>query len=184
MRLTPLALAKCERQRTPAPVTERSCSLARKAAFGATPFRVQTQQKAAVRDHAAMNNGDPSEYDRRITSGAIGAFGSYLMSTAYDVAIRDTNRVLSGHGRDARGRALHKRLKRLSDDEMAAARELARRRAVSALHGLLHGLSHDEERIQLIFDGEDVARSSDGLHGDLFTWMRDLSEFPFDWENE
>jgi hypothetical protein len=29
-----------------------------------------------------------------------------------------------------------------------------------------------------------VAQASDGLHGDLFIWMRDLNEFPHDWEHE
>jgi len=125
-----------------------------------------------------MSEDGPGEYDRRITSGAAGAFGSYLMSAAYDVAIRDTNRIVSGEGRDAKSRALHARLESLSEDEKAAAQELARHGVVSALHGLLHGLSHDEDRIRLLFDGEDVARASDGLHGDLFIWMRDLSEFP------
>jgi hypothetical protein len=131
-----------------------------------------------------MSNGELGDYDRRITSGAIGAFGRYLMSTAYDVATEDTNRVLSGQRSDANARALHERLKELSEDEKAAAQELARQAVVSALHGLLHGLSHDDDRIRLLFDGEDVAQASDGLHGDLFVWMRDLSEFPYDWENE
>lgn len=131
-----------------------------------------------------MSNGGPNEYDRRITSGAVGAFGSYLMSVAYDVAIKDTNLTLSGQGTGAKSRALHERLKALSDDEKAAAHELAHRAVVSALHGLLHGLSHDEDRIRLVFDGEDVAQASDGLHGDLFLWMRDVSEFPYDWEND
>jgi hypothetical protein len=131
-----------------------------------------------------MINGGPSEYDRRITSGAIGAFGSYLMSTAYDVAIKDTNRILSGRAKRAKNRALYERLDVLSADEKAAAQELARNAVVSALHGLLYGLSHDEDRIRLFFDGENVAQRSDGLHGDLFIWMRDLSEFPYDWENQ
>jgi hypothetical protein len=131
-----------------------------------------------------MSNGSPGGYDRRITGGALGAFGSYLMSTAYDVAIRDTERVLRGQGKDARSLALHERLGSLSEDERAAVRALARQAVISALHGLLHGLSIDEDRIRLLFDGEDVARASDGLHGDLFIWMRDLSEFPYDWEND
>jgi hypothetical protein len=131
-----------------------------------------------------MSNGGPGEYNRRITNGAVGAFGSYVMSVAYDVAIKDTDQLLTGQAKDAKSRGLYERLERLSTDEKEAAHEVARQAVVSALHGLLHGLSHDEDRIRLVFDGEDVAQASDGLHGDLFVWMRDLSEFPYDWEND
>jgi hypothetical protein len=77
-----------------------------------------------------MSNGGPGEYDRRITSGAIGAFGSYLMSVAYDVAIKDTNLILSGQAKDPGRRALHERLEAVSDDQKAAAHELARQAVV------------------------------------------------------
>ena len=58
--------------------------------------------------------------------------------------------------------------------------EVVRESLIAALHGLLHGLSHDEEQIRLIFEGHDVASESDGLHGDLFWWLRDLSRHPCD----
>ena len=48
------------------------------------------------------------------------------MSTAYDAAIKDTNRILSGQAKGAENRALHERLDVLSADEKAAAQELAR----------------------------------------------------------
>lgn len=132
----------------------------------------------------SMTTGSPDEYERRITSGAIGAFGTYVMSQAYDEAIRDTQLVLSGNAAGPKGRRLHERLKALSDDQRQAAAELARDAVMSALHGLLRGLSHDADQIRLLFRGEDVAQASDGLHGDLFVWIRDLSEFPYDWEHE
>ena len=129
-----------------------------------------------------MTERGPSEYDRRITTGAMGAFGSYLMSRAYDVAVEDTRRILDGTAASPQERELHQRLTPLTEDQKEAAAQLARQAVVSALHGLLHGLSHDEERICITFDGENVAEHSDGLHGDLFIWMRDLSAFPHDWE--
>ena len=131
-----------------------------------------------------MSSGGPDDYERKITSGAIGAFGGYLMSQAYDEAIRDTQRVLSGNAAGPKGRRLHERLKALTEDQRQAAAQLARDAVISALHGLLHGLSHDQNQVRLLFGGEDVAQASDGLHGDLFIWIRDLSEFPYDWEHE
>jgi hypothetical protein len=88
--------------------------------------------------------------------------------------------VLEGTAAAPHQRRLHDRLLTLSEDQAQAVAELARGAVISALHGLLHGLSHDDDRIRLLFDGEDVAQASDGLHGDLFTWLRDLSEFPYE----
>ena len=116
-----------------------------------------------------MPQSDPS------LSGVVGAFGDYLMKAAYDVAVSDTRMVLNGEGASEQARTLHARLASLADDERRAAAELARQAVVSALHGLLHGLSHDEDRIVLTFDGENVAAASDGLHGDLFRWIDELS---------
>ena len=73
-----------------------------------------------------MSNGGPDDYERKITSGAIGAFSRYLMSHAYDVAIRETQLVLSGDAAAPKSRRLHGRLRALSEDQRQAASELAR----------------------------------------------------------
>ena len=52
------------------------------------------------------------------------------------------------------------------------------------MHGLLLGLPHDEDQVRLLSAGEDVAQASDGVHRDLFVWIRDLSAFGHDWEHE
>ncbi len=134
------------------------------------PFCARTSAlKASDRHDGRMSQSEPS------LSGVVGAFGEYLMKTAYDVAIRDTRLVLNGGGASDQAKALHARLASLSDDERLAVAEVGRQAVVSALHGLLHGLSHDEDRIALTFDGENVAAASDGLHGDLFRWIDELS---------
>lgn len=123
-----------------------------------------------------MSQQDPS------TTGVVGAFGEYLMRNAYDVAIADTRNLLEGTAASAAAQDLHARLGSLTDDQRQAVAEVARDAVVSALHGLLHSLSHDKQRISLTFDGADIAAASDGLHGDLFVWMRDLSAYPHDRE--
>ena len=125
---------------------------------------------------------EPSDYDRRVTTGALGDFGRYLMSQTFDVAVRGTDSVLSGSARAPDAQQLHVRLSDLTEDQQDAVRELTRDAVIEALHGLLHGLSHDEDQIRLLYKGVDVAAESDGLHGDLFFWMRDLSETHYDWE--
>jgi hypothetical protein len=71
------------------------------------------------------------------------------------------------------------RLSELTSDERPAIIEVTRASIIEALHGLLHGVSHDTERIRLQFDGQDLAEISDGLHSDLFVWLRDLSKHPY-----
>jgi hypothetical protein len=46
---------------------------------------------------------------------------------------------------------------------------------VSCLHDLLHGVSHDRDRVRVLFDGHDVGDISDGLQGDLFAWLQEYS---------
>lgn len=127
-----------------------------------------------------MTTGGPDGYDQRATTGDLGGFGRYLMSHSVDEAIRATRRVLDGTAAAEVDRQLHERLGSLNDDQRAAIEEVARNAVVEALHGLLHGASCDELRI--LYRGVDVAAESDGLHADLFIWIRELSQFPHDWE--
>jgi hypothetical protein len=46
--------------------------------------------------------------------------------------------------------------------------------------GLLHGIYHDEDLIRVEFENHDVREGSDGLHGDLFMWLRNVSKYPYD----
>jgi hypothetical protein len=127
-----------------------------------------------------MSDEELSEHERRITTGTIGAFGRYLMERTFDEGVWSADLVLNGNPASPSDQALRERLRDLTADERQAVAELARDAVISALHGLLHGLSHDEDRIRLLFDGLDVAAASDGLHGDLFIWLRELSKYPYD----
>jgi hypothetical protein len=119
-------------------------------------------------------------YDRRLLDGPVGAFGKYLMERSYDEGMRSAEWTLDGRRRAEAHRRLTERLVRLDPDEREAAIELVRLALIDSLHGLLHGLSHDTASIRLIFDGHDVAEESDGLHGDLFLFLRLLSAYPYD----
>jgi hypothetical protein len=76
------------------------------------------------------------------------------------------------------GVRLSERLAVLYRDEREAVMQLVQDALVASLHGFLHGLSHDADSIRLLFDGHDVAKESDGLHADLFLFIRLLSEYP------
>lgn len=119
-------------------------------------------------------------YYARMMAGPVGRFGGYLMQRSFDPATAAAMRILNGTARAPRDRRLHERLSNLSSDEQAAVLGVTRAAIIEALHGLLHSISHDTERIQLKFDGQNLAELSDGLHGDLFDWLRDLSNHPYD----
>ena len=115
---------------------------------------------------------------------AVRRFGAYVMERAFDPGMDSVIGHLEGRWRDDKSRDLSRRLNSLTADEREAVVAVARESVIAALHGLLHSLSHDEDRIRLMFEGCDVAALSDGLHGDLFFWMRHLSRHAYDWEAE
>lgn len=119
-------------------------------------------------------------YYVRMMAGPVGHFGAYLMECCFDEGMDSALGTLEGKWKSDESMALTRRLASLSADQREAVVALVRDSLIAALHGLLHGLSHDEDRIRLLFDGHDVASESDGLQGDLFDWLRDLSRHPFD----
>jgi hypothetical protein len=131
-----------------------------------------------------VSGDDLNNYERRILGGPVGNFGRYLMERAYDTGMRSAEGTLSGHWKSARAQELTHRLAGLSADEQDAVMAVVRGALIAALHGLLHGLSHDEKEIQLLFEGHNVAQESDGLHGDLFLFLRLLSAYPCDSEDD
>ena len=122
---------------------------------------------------------DLTPYDERILSGPVGAFGKYLVERSYDEGMRSAEWTLAGRWRGESRRQLTERLGRLDDDEREAVTELVQSALIDSLHGLLHGLAHDGDRIRLLWEGHDVSSESDGLHGDLFLFLRLLSAYPY-----
>jgi hypothetical protein len=125
---------------------------------------------------------EQNPYYRRMMAGSRGRFGTYLMERSFDPGMWMATALLEGKLRAASDQALSKRLSALSADEREAVLAVARKCLIAALHGLMHGLSNDEALIQIVFEGDDMAKDSDGLHGDLFWWLRDLSKYPYDVE--
>ena len=127
---------------------------------------------------------ETNPYYRQMMAGSRGRFGRYLMERSFDPGVWTASSLLDGTLRADSDQALSKRLQTLTADQRDAVLALARKSVIAALHGLLHGLSNDENVIQLFFEGENIAKESDGLHGDLFWWLRDLSKYPYDVESD
>src|SRR4051794_25510425 len=105
-----------------------------------------------------MPEDDLTAYDRAVLDGVVGRFGRYLMDRSYDVGVRSAEGTLAGQWKARNHQELARRLEGLTEDERAAVTALARDALVAALHGLLHGVSHDQTLIQVFFEGQDIAR--------------------------
>jgi hypothetical protein len=121
-----------------------------------------------------------SPYYVRMMQGPVGRFGAYMMKRSFDVGMDHAIRTLDGKWRTEETQAVTRRLRGLSPEQRAAVVDLVHHALIAALHGFLHGLSHNEKTIRLLFEEHDVARESDGLHGDMFWWLRDLSTYPYE----
>jgi hypothetical protein len=105
----------------------------------------------------------------------VDAFGGYVIERSYEPGLASATAVLDGRRRDTKRQNLHRRLQGLTIDERLAVLDLIKDALVSCLHDLLHGVSHDGDRVRVLFDGHDVGAISDGLQGDLFVWLQEYS---------
>jgi len=104
-------------------------------------------------------------------SEALDRFGRLVMETLRDRAFETADMILSGDSKAPSLATLQAGLARLDDGERELARRLVRIVLDSAIHDFLFALHelHEADRpILLLADGEDVAASSDGLHGEAF----------------
>jgi hypothetical protein len=119
---------------------------------------------------------DPGSYDDKMLNGPVGRFGRYVVERGYAPGVAAMESSLSGKGVAPDEAHLRGLLATLSADQADAVRELVKNALLEALHGLTHGISHDTDAIQVLFEGQDVAALSDGLHGDLLVWLATFSE--------
>lgn len=99
-------------------------------------------------------------------------FGAFLMSKLRDAAIDNADGLLSGHWRAPGLRDLQADLGKLTAEQRAVVRRCVINSVDAGIHDFLFALSEEHDaggRIKVTIDGEDVARQSDGLHGEPFT---------------
>ncbi len=118
---------------------------------------------------------EPGSYDDQLINGPTGRFLRYLLVRSYARPLRDAAAVLEGTAAGPEAKVLHEALSTLTVEQRQAISALVKDALEGSIHNFLHALSHDQDQIRLLFDGEDVAEHSDGLHGDLFIW---LDHFP------
>ncbi len=107
-------------------------------------------------------------------------FGQFLISRCRDRGIEYFEKLAQGQWKAPALQELQAQLQGFNEQELLVIRQCV----VSAIDGVLHDLlfavqEHERDKaIQILVDGNNIAELSDGLHGDLFTWIDMFSQYP------
>jgi hypothetical protein len=111
-------------------------------------------------------------------------FGEFYVRNLRDKMLHDLDMLLSGSWNAPGVQDLQQRLVALPEDGRALIREAAEHMVVTGMHDLLFALQEEADNdgaIRLTVDGVEVAKASDGMHGDIFSdegWIARFSQYP------
>ncbi len=111
-------------------------------------------------------------------------FGEFFIRNLRDKMLDDLEMLLAGSWKAPAVQNLQERLTAMSDDQRETIREAAEHLITTGMHDFLFALQEDSDTdgsVQVEVDGVDVAQTSDGLHGEIFTengWIERFSEYP------
>ncbi|WP_145262034.1 hypothetical protein [Calycomorphotria hydatis] len=96
----------------------------------------------------------------------------------------DLEMLMAGSWKAPALQNLQERLAAMSDDQRSTIRDTAERLITTGMHDFLFAVQEDsdaEGSIRLEVDGVEIAKTSDGLHGEIFTedgWIERFSKYP------
>lgn len=97
-----------------------------------------------------------------------------------DKMLHDLEMMLSGGWKAPELQELQTKLSGLTDAQKQTVRELCERIAAAGMHDLLFAISDSGGAVRVLVDGQDVAKFSDGLHGEIFGddgWITRFSKY-------
>ncbi len=119
-----------------------------------------------------------------MTRESLEKFGEFFVRNLRDAMKYNLETTLSGSWKAPGVLDLQKRLVKLDDADKQTIRELVDRVITGGMHDFLFALQEESDSngsIRLLVDGEEIAKESDGLHGELFTeegWIARYSKYP------
>jgi hypothetical protein len=117
-------------------------------------------------------------------------FGAFFVQNLRDKMLYQLEMLLRGAWKAPDLLELQKKLSSFGDAEKQVVRDLADQMITAGMHDLLFALQEEadaEGAIRLWVDGVEVAKLSDGLHGEIFGdegWIVRYSAYPADREIE
>lgn len=113
-------------------------------------------------------------------------FGEFFVRNTRDKMLSDLEMLFRGAWKAPTMQALQTKLAGFTDAQKAVIRESADHMITTGMHDLLFALQEEADAngsIRVLVDGTEVAKLSDGMHGEIFTedgWIARFSEFPSD----
>lgn len=111
-------------------------------------------------------------------------FGEFYVRNLRDKMLHDLDMLLSGSWKAPGVQDLQRRLAELSQDGRDLIRDAAEHMVITGMHDLLFAIQEEADNdgaIRLEVDGVEVAKESDGLHGEIFSdegWITRFSQYP------
>jgi hypothetical protein len=117
-------------------------------------------------------------------------FGAFLVRNLRDKMLDDLEKLLRGAWKAPELQDLQSKLSSFSDAQKDVIRNLTEEMITGGMHDLLFAIQEEADSdgsIKVLVDGEEVAKLSDGLHGEIFGdegWIVRYSKFQSEVEIE
>lgn len=114
------------------------------------------------------------------SSSVLDAFGSLITTSLRDAALHRAEALLSNSLRSPSTQALQAELQAFTPQQLDTLRSLVRNSVDAGIHNFLFRLQELSEGVgsaRVFVNGEDVARLSDGLHGEPYSSQGWYSRF-------
>jgi len=111
-------------------------------------------------------------------------FGEFFVRNTRDKMLGDLDMLLRGAWKAPPLQALQAKLAGFTDAQKLVIREIAEHMTTAGMHDLLFALQEEADAdgsVRVLVDGAEVAKLSDGLHGEIFNengWIARFSEYP------
>lgn len=110
-------------------------------------------------------------------------FGSFMVRKLHDRMHYDLEMLLRGAWKAPAAQRLQIEISEFSETEKGTIRKIAHHIIISGMHDLLFALQEEadaEGSIRVLVDNSEVAKDSDGMHGEIFGdkgWIAKFSEY-------
>ena len=111
-------------------------------------------------------------------------FGEFVVQNLRDKMLHDLEMLLSGSWKAPNAQGIQQWLANMSEADREQIRDLAEHLVTTGMHDLLFALQEQADTdgpICVTVGGVDVARQSDGMHGEIFSddgWIARFSRYP------
>ncbi|MGV3756891.1 MAG: DUF6547 family protein [Verrucomicrobiota bacterium] len=111
-------------------------------------------------------------------------FGEFIVQNLRDKMIQDADMLFAGKWKAPSLQALQKKALGLTEAQKQIVRDIVERTTVTGMHDLLFAIQEASDagsEIKIVVDGKEVAKLSDGLHGEIFGdsgWIAAHSKYP------